>query len=61
MAIFEQRQYRNPLDVLIAREEKTCKGCIYEQRVEAFEMKVWICKLDKKRHGTRCKSYIDRE
>ena len=61
MTVFEQRQYRDPLDVLIANEAKTCKGCIYQQRIEVFEIKTLICRLDKKRYGIRCKSYTDRE
>lgn len=53
-------EYRDPLEILIRREEKTCKGCRYEGWVEVGEKRVKICKI-KRTHGNRCKSYEERE
>lgn len=58
---FEQRQYRDPLQVLLDAEAKTCKGCVHEMRIDAWEKKVWICKLKSKKHGNRCKFYAEAE
>lgn len=44
--------YRDPLDILINEEAKTCRGCKHEQK--AFEC--LYCDLGKK-HGNHCKSY----
>lgn len=50
------RAYRDPLEQLLEREARTCKGC-------AFAVKVFdrdTCSKGKK-HGTRCRQYIERE
>lgn len=50
--ILERFMYRDPLDVLINHEARTCAGCRFEK--EAFERKY----CDKgKRYGRHCKQY----
>ena len=56
MTIFEQRHYRDPLDVLLAAESMTCKGCIHAKIM--FEKK--YCSKGKK-FGKRCKKYEVKE
>ncbi|HEY8606616.1 MAG TPA: hypothetical protein VIM12_05820 [Noviherbaspirillum sp.] len=58
-------EYRNPLEVLIRREERTCKGCEGEFKAEAFGKTIVICtKLDAKglrrNYGKRCKAYKEK-
>lgn len=48
--------YRDPLKKLLADEARTCKGCIHEEMVFG----VPIC-LKKKKHGRRCKHYVELE
>jgi hypothetical protein len=62
MTVLEQRRYRDPLEVLLADEAKTCKGCAHEQFYTAFDLAVWVCtakdKNNKRRnHGKRCSQY----
>jgi len=48
--------YRDPLEQLLQAEARTCKGC-------AFAVKVFdrdACAKGKK-HGTRCRQYIENE
>jgi len=33
MSVFPARQYRDPLDALLAAEEETCKGCRYRRQM----------------------------
>jgi hypothetical protein len=49
------RYYGDPLELLIARESATCKGCEHEEVVFG----VVFC-LKKKKHGRRCKHYVER-
>jgi len=48
----EFRLYRDPLEILINEEARTCKGCAIER--EALGKK--YCGLDKQ-WGKRCKQY----
>lgn len=50
---------RDPLDILIAREAKTCTGCSNEIIAILWGTTTRVCSLRKK-HGKRCKSYIER-
>lgn len=52
----ERQLYRDPCEVLIAIESRTCAGCIYQR--EALSTK--YCGLSK-RYGKRCKSYREVE
>ena len=47
--------YRDPLDLLIAEEERTCKGCVHEASV--FDTR--YCSVNQ-RYGKRCKRYDER-
>lgn len=46
-------RYRDPLDVLIAEEERTCKGCIHLSSLWGMR----ICKLTNDHAKSRCKHY----
>ena len=53
-------QYRDPLEVLITEESRTCKGCTSEAR-HAFKglgQDHMVC-TRLKRHGIRCKEYFN--
>lgn len=66
MSAKESWEYRNPEEVALIKERKSCKGCKHEQFYTAFDLAVWICttknKNDKRRHhGRRCDQYSTRE
>ncbi|MFZ6723292.1 hypothetical protein [Undibacterium sp. Ji49W] len=44
---------RDPLAILLQREEKTCKGCRYQGWVEIGEKRQHICKLKDNRRTVR--------
>ena len=46
---------RNPLDILLEREARTCKGCVHE--IEVFGRHGCI---KGKKHGKRCRLYVER-
>ena len=53
---------RDPLQILIEKEARTCRGCIHQVHAVAFGTAVTICtakdKNGKRRnHGRRCKDY----
>lgn len=52
----DKRAYQNPLDYMIWKESKTCKGCIHSQPLTILGVTHELCALGKK-HGTRCKKY----
>lgn len=54
--------FKDPLRILMAKEARTCKGCIHQHSDYAFGIEVVVCKkIDEKgrnrRHGRRCKDY----
>lgn len=54
--------FRDPLKILIARESRTCRGCIHQHTERAFGADVTVCtKSDengrRRNHGRRCKDY----
>lgn len=54
--------FKDPLRILMAKESRTCKGCIHQHRDYAFGKEIVVCKkTDEKgknrRHGKRCKDY----
>jgi hypothetical protein len=58
----EQRMYRDPLQILLEDEAKTCKGCKHEHRQWLWGNLIKLCtkkKPDGKRrnYGARCKDY----
>lgn len=49
--------YRDPLEQLIEREARTCKGC-------AFVVRIWgrdTCSKQNQQHGRRCRHYTEKE
>jgi hypothetical protein len=65
MTVLDHYKYGNPLDVLIAEENKTCRGCQYEHKASAFGSIVVICTKQndqgkRRQHGKRCKNYKER-
>lgn len=61
----ESWEYGNPEAVAIRREGQTCKGCVHEEFVTAFDLAVWICKSKdekgkRRQHGRRCKNFRER-
>lgn len=66
MTAFPSQDYRDPLEILLAREARTCRGCIYQHTERAFGTDVTICtrKNDngtRRQHGRRCKDYREDE
>ena len=50
MAAWErQSDTRNPLDQLIAKESRTCKGCRFHLVEVCFSRKVELCRLGRKK------------
>jgi hypothetical protein len=65
MSILAHYRYRNPLDILIEQESRTCKGCRYEFKAAAFGAMVAICTYQnaqgkRRQHGKRCRHYCER-
>lgn len=52
--ILKQNEYRNPLDILISREEQTCKGCKHWTKFLVFGEEKMICEKGKKRRSIKC-------
>lgn len=54
---------KDPLQILLRREQSTCKGCRYEKKVEDRELEVFVmvCKIKHRKHGQRCKNYEEKE
>jgi hypothetical protein len=55
-------RYRDPLEVLLADEARTCRGCIHLRHAVAFGVAVTLCMAKNKRGkhcnpGHRCKRY----
>lgn len=48
--------FGNPLNVLIHRESKTCKGCIHQSTDKAFGILINFCQKGKKKM-VRCSEY----
>ena len=52
--------YGNPLDIIIRREAKTCKGCAHKFVLIVMSDKLEACSKGKKKL-VRCKSYKETE
>ena len=50
--------FRDPLQILLAEESQTCKGCTHSHTERVWGQRVTIC-LKKRKHGTRCKLYTN--
>lgn len=55
-----QRDFRDPLEVLLKREEETCKGCRNERVVKAWGEFHTVCRFKARKHGARCEQYEER-
>lgn len=58
MTALPSRAYRDPLDILIDAENRTCKGCIMKSRLWGVD----YCAKDESKSGKklrRCKNYDD--
>lgn len=53
-------QYRNPLEVLLRNEARTCKGCQHKETVRLFGVEHEVC-LKKRKKLVRCKLYKEVE
>lgn len=58
--------FRDPLEILLAEEARTCRGCTHQLHAVAFGTAVTVCtakdKNGKRRnHGRRCKDYREIE
>ena len=52
--------YRDPLQILIERENSTCKGCKHIGWVEIGEKRVTICNIRSHFNNRKCTAYKDR-
>lgn len=58
--------YRNPLEILLAEEARTCRGCASEHTETIWGTPITICtakddKGQRRNHGKRCKAYTTEE
>ncbi|MRT30875.1 MULTISPECIES: hypothetical protein [Herbaspirillum] len=51
------KSYRDPLEQLIEREERTCKGCAHETKV----FNRLTCDKKNQKYGRRCRHYTEKE
>jgi len=56
----ERGAYGNPLDILIFRESKSCKGCKHHQNLTLLGHVYELCALGKP-FGKRCKKYQEKD
>ncbi|MHB1266415.1 MAG: hypothetical protein ACYCY2_02290 [Acidithiobacillus ferriphilus] len=58
MTILDAHEYADPLEVAIARESRTCKGCWHIQQVRALGTLHQVCSLYPQRDlAKKCRSY----
>lgn len=55
----------DPLSILLRREARTCKGCVYELADTVFGKTLTVCTFittngKRGQHGRRCKSYQEK-
>lgn len=51
--------WNDPLEELIAKEQKTCKGCIFHHHEETFGIVINYCEK-KRMELRRCKQYKEK-
>lgn len=56
----ERNEYRNPLDYIIFKESKTCRGCQHKKDLTMMGKVYELCSLGKP-FGNRCKKYREAE
>lgn len=60
MGVFERWMYGDPLQALMRKEEKSCKGCEFEVSETWFNERMMRCDKDRQ-HGVKCKQYKETE
>lgn len=58
--VVDSYRYRDPLEVLIADEARTCKGCAHEVSIEfrtGGQKQVYHSCSKTKKYGRRCQNY----
>ena len=60
MTVLSQKQYGDPLKVLLRKEGETCRGCVQERVIDAWGGKAIGCKLPGLVHGKRCDEYEEK-
>jgi len=66
VTVLDSHLYRNPLDVLLREEAKTCRGCVHRVRWQAFGIPVTACSKPNetgkpRKNGRRCKDYKEEQ
>ncbi len=56
MTVLDARFYRDPLQVLLDEEERTCRGCVHTVTTTILGKDYLTCSKDR-RHGNRCRLY----
>lgn len=51
----------DPLEILIRREEKTCKGCVHIERIRIVDAERRFCRLRDIPADERCSAYDERK
>lgn len=55
MIIYPRRQYsRDPLDILIEEESRTCKGCKHDKSEMVFGKVLFSCAIKRKSKNSKC-------
>ncbi|EDO95616.1 hypothetical protein BURPSPAST_C1388 [Burkholderia pseudomallei Pasteur 52237] len=56
-----RREYgMDPLEILIRREERSCKGCVYIDRIRIVDVERKFCRLIDAPAERRCNKYVER-
>lgn len=54
MTILPTHKYRDPLDVLISEENRTCKGCRWLVEYIVFGEPKQLCEKNRKKRNAKC-------
>lgn len=49
----------DPLEILMRREERTCKGCAYIDRIRIVDVERQFCRLTDAPAVARCGRYVE--
>jgi hypothetical protein len=65
MTALPAHKYKNPLEVLIAEENRSCKGCKHEHSEKLFGKVYTVCLTilpggKRRNHGKRCMKYQEK-
>jgi hypothetical protein len=59
VTILPSHCYGDPLDVLLKKEARSCKGCVHEGKMSWELETINYCEKGRK-HGERCDHYLER-